>query len=263
MVDSTNGNSFKNLHYLINDYTIRTVLTPVHALTTSDKISSSYLGIAPDFSKSNRFSSIPFSTKLVSSKANDFNGTFSHSMPSNSLEAGIIHIATHVVNDTIHPYNTSIQLGERDSLTISDFAKFKINSSLVILNGCQTGKGRYVQSEGSITLARAFFLHGVSSVITTLWSVDDKATADVLSLFYENIEEGKELDVSLRGAKIDFIHNAGSDDLANPFYWAGLQLTGNSKSLMTSKNSNAVLYLGIVLLLIISISGYWKFKSRF
>jgi hypothetical protein len=70
---------------------------------------------------------------------------------------------------------------------------------------------------------------GAESVLMTLWSVDDKTTADLLESFYEQMEDGSPLNISLREAKVYFIKNAPSDELANPYYWAGLQLSGKAE----------------------------------
>jgi len=93
---------------------------------------------------------------------------------------------------------------------------------------------------------------GVSSIIMTLWSVDDKATADILSEFYSQMEDGNHLDTSLRNAKLDFLANVASDELANPYYWAGLQLTGNTDPLFKTIHYRKILVevIGTAMLLV-------------
>jgi CHAT domain-containing protein len=81
----------------------------------------------------------------------------STSLSNDSVNVNILHIASHVVTDSIHPYNSKIYF-ETDSLTVNEISKLNLKLNLVILNGCQTGKGKYVQSEGSLSIARAFCL---------------------------------------------------------------------------------------------------------
>lgn len=262
VTDTTNNKSFKSLNFLMNKYTIRTVMTPVQITRKSANSKDGYYGVAPDFQNSKRFSAIPFSTTLVSSKAEAFDGIFQKTITTEPIDANIFHIASHVTTDPIHPYNSTIHLGEMDSVTIADLSNARIKANLIILNGCQTGNGRYIQSEGTISIARAFYLLGAKSVLTTLWSVDDKATADVLKLFYENIEDDKELDIALREAKLDYISKTGSDESANPFYWAGLQLTGSANPIIKSNREATPFVIVLILITTILLTGFWNFRRR-
>ncbi len=228
VVDTLSTNTFKGLNYLISRFTVRTILTPRHLVTTQQK-ADGFCGIASDFINSKRFSSIPFSASLVVTKANKYNGTVSRVLMEDSLRVGVFHIASHVVNDSLRPYRSTIYFNDTDSVTIAGLSRSAIHPQLAILNGCQTGNGTYYQSEGTISFARAFYRMGAESVLMTLWSVDDKATADLLNSFYKEMEDGNPLDVSLSKAKIDFIRNAPTDELANPYYWAGLQLSGKTE----------------------------------
>ncbi|MBS1542042.1 MAG: CHAT domain-containing protein [Bacteroidetes bacterium] len=260
--ETTRNTAFKNLHYLVHDYTIRTVMTPVQITKVPNDIENQFYGIAPDFQHSKRFSEIPFSTALAVSRAQELEGTLDQTVTRESIEANIVHITSHVSMDPMHPYNSAIHLGETDSLTVGALSSMKIKANVIVLNGCQTGNGQYVPSEGTMSIARAFYLLGAASVVTTLWSVDDKSTADVLRIWYDKIEDGEELDIALRKAKLDFIRNAGSDDTANPFYWAGLQLTGSSKSIMQTKRTTYLIGLGVLLLALSLISILLKQRQR-
>ena len=228
VVDTANTKSYKELNYLLNRFTIRTVLTPRHLVVKNRKIDG-FLGVAPDFTNSRKFSSIPFSTNLVKAKANEHDGNFLSVLPTDTLNVNVFHIAAHVVNDSLRPYRSAIYFNDKDSITISDLSYSKVQPTLAILNGCQTGNGTYYQSEGTISFARAFYRIGAESVLMTLWSVDDKTTADILNTFYKEIEDANHLDASLRVAKVEFIKNAPTDELANPYYWAGLQLSGKAE----------------------------------
>ena len=228
--DTANTNSYKELNYLLNRFTIRTILTPRHLITQRQK-ADGFVGVAPDFIRSKKFSSIPFSTNLVKTKAKEYDGKFSSILSTDTLNVSVFHIASHVENDSLQPYRSAIYFQDTDSVTIADLSSSKIRPALVILNGCQTGSGTYYQSEGTISFGRAFYRMGAESVLMTLWSVDDKSTADILGAFYKEMEDESPLDISLRQAKIDFIKNASTDELANPYYWAGLQLSGKAETL--------------------------------
>lgn len=227
VTDTIKQSSFKELNYLLKRFTIRTVLTPLH-LFNGQPSKNGFYGVAPAFNKSKRFSAIPFSASVVKNKSDSYNGEFRTTLQQDSLRTGIFHIASHVVIDSLRPYRSAIYFSDEDSITISQLSNLQIQPQLAILNGCQTGNGTYYQTEGTISFARSFYNMGAQSVLMTLWSVDDKATAEILEGFYNEIENNNLLDASLHKAKIGFIATASSDELANPYYWAGLQLSGKA-----------------------------------
>lgn len=59
-----------------------------------------------------------------------------------------------------------------------------IGTELVVLSACQTAQG-VVSDEGPAGLVRGLKRAGVKTVIATLWSVDDKATALFMKTFYD------------------------------------------------------------------------------
>ena len=64
-----------------------------------------------------------------------------------------------------------------------------INTKLVVLSACETGLGKIEGSEGTFGLKRGFKLAGVEQMIVSLWSVPDKETMELMTLFYEDLTQ--------------------------------------------------------------------------
>jgi CHAT domain-containing protein len=168
---------------------------------------------------------------LVSAKAEKYRGQFFQTLPTEKVNTSILHIATHIKVDSLHPLNSVMFMDEGDSLTMEALSSFTLKPRLAILNGCSAGIGTTIYTEGAISFARTFYRLGAESVLMTLWNVDDNATANILEKFYEQLDDGEDLASSLHNAKLEFINNQEIDELANPYYWAGLQLSGKTSAL--------------------------------
>jgi CHAT domain-containing protein/tetratricopeptide (TPR) repeat protein len=148
----------------------------------------------------------------------------------------IIHLSSHgKVNDENPRFSYIAFASENDSvvsetntyyqvsgLYLADLYNLDLNADMVVLSACETGLGKLAKAEGIISLARGFAFAGASSIITTLWSVNDKTSADLMTLFYENLSQGMPKDVAMQQAKLAFV-----DENEAPFYWAGFIVIGD------------------------------------
>jgi CHAT domain-containing protein len=62
-----------------------------------------------------------------------------------------------------------------------------LDAELVVLSACESGLGRYAQGEGYLGFAQAFFIKGARSLVVSQWKVDDRATALLMTRFYQNL----------------------------------------------------------------------------
>jgi len=145
---------------------------------------------------------------------------------------GYIHFATRAVIDSDHPELSGIVLSlvdrrgraENGFLRMLDIYNLKLNADLVTLSACRTALGKDIAGEGLVGLTRGFLYAGASRVVATLWSVEDKATAEMMRRFYSGIFKDKLSPASaLRAAQLAMWHDK---QWRSPYYWAAFTLQG-------------------------------------
>lgn len=146
-----------------------------------------------------------------------------------------IHFATHGLLNSQSPELSGLVLslvndqGESQLgvLRLGDIYKLKLSAELVVLSACRTGLGKEVRGEGVMGLTRGFMHAGVPRVIASLWSVDDAATSELMTRFYNELLAGKQSPAAaLRAAQISMWKHR---QWQSPFYWAAFTLQGEPK----------------------------------
>ena len=144
----------------------------------------------------------------------------------------IIHFATHGIINNERPELSGIVLSLFDSegrsqngfLRLRDIYNLHLPADLVVLSACSTGLGKEVRGEGLIGLTRGFIYAGASGVIASLWKVDDDATAELMTHFYEALfTKGMSPPAALRNAQLALSQNKRWQ---SPYYWAGFVIQG-------------------------------------
>ncbi|WP_298312405.1 CHAT domain-containing protein [uncultured Aquimarina sp.] len=225
-----------------------------------------FLGIAP-INFSNDLTTLKNSAKEITNANHYYNGTLlteesanKESFIEEANKYRILHLATHAdASDSIAPW-----IAFRNSkLTDLELNSVKNQAELVVLSACNTSLGEVRRGEGVLSLARGFFKSGAKSVIPSLWSTNDKATATITADFYKNLSEGETKSAALRTAKLNYLHN-NTDAEASPHYWASLVLIGDSGTLLPQFNNLLFLWigLGMVLALVILYKLFLKKKKQ-
>ena len=161
---------------------------------------------------------------------------------------GILHIATHgywspagdnatdgyrtfnamvnsglLLTGVVNYYSSSVYPDTYDGiLTAYEAQNLNLkNTSLVILSACETSLGYLDAGEGVYGLQRAFRAAGASSIMTSLWKVDDVATRDFMIAFYQYFLKTKD-----KNAAFIVAQKAIKEKYKHPYFWGAFVMVG-------------------------------------
>ncbi len=144
-----------------------------------------------------------------------------------------IHFATHGLFDAARPELSGLVLSrvgpdgqpKEGFLGLRDIYDLDLAADLVVLSGCQTALGKEVRGEGLLGLTRGFLYAGAPRVVASLWWIDDRATAALMTSFYHALWiEGLRPAAALRKARLALSRQPRFRD---PAYWGAFILQGD------------------------------------
>lgn len=132
--------------------------------------------------------------------------------------ADVLHLACHGQFRADSPYLSALHLGD-GPLTLRDAAELPLAARLVTLSACETGLSRVAPGDEQLGLLRGFQIAGARRVLSTLWTVDDAATAQLMGRFYDAVLAGARPAAALREAQ-----RALAAEQPHPYLWAAFAL---------------------------------------
>ncbi len=132
----------------------------------------------------------------------------------------IVHLACHGQFRGDNPMFSSLRLAD-GLLTARDISELSLKAQLVVLSACETGVNKILAGEELLGLARGFLSAGVSSLILTLWTVDDKTARNLMTDFYRQLKSGNSPSASLKIAQSNLIKQN-----SHPYFWSPFFLVG-------------------------------------
>lgn len=136
-----------------------------------------------------------------------------------------LHLAAHGQFRAETPLQSRLALAadqQNDgSLTVAEIYGLQLNADLVTLSACETGLNRAMQGDDLIGMTRGFLYAGSSNIISSLWEVDDEATAELMVDFYRKLKAGLGKAQALQEAQ-----RALWQRFPEPRFWAAFYLTG-------------------------------------
>jgi CHAT domain-containing protein len=138
----------------------------------------------------------------------------------NAPKFDILHFACHGQFRAENPLFSSLQLAD-GFVTVRDICAQNLQADLVTLSACETGLNKIYAGDEILGLARGFLSAGVSSLVLSLWTVNDAAATELMQIFYKNLQRGAGVSASLRLAQNNFIKRG-----AHPYFWSPFALIG-------------------------------------
>ncbi len=143
-----------------------------------------------------------------------------------------LHLSTHGILNEEHPMFSALvfapgrQGKDFKLLKTHEIFNLSLNAELVTLSACEVGLGEIKDGEGLLGLSRAFLYAGVEGLVVSMWSVDDRATATLITDFHRMVRKdpGRKAE-ALRQGKLNLLgagraQKRGPISYAHPFFWA-------------------------------------------
>lgn len=176
-----------------------------------------------------------FAGTTQSFKEVDFGASRQRAIGADLRHYRIVHFATHGIVNNQHAELSGIVLSLVDEqgrpqngfLRLYDIYNLNLNADLVVLSACQTALGKDIKGEGLVGLTRAFMYAGASRVVASLWQIDDRGTAELMSYFYQAmLSANLSPAAALRKAQLTMLNNKR---WRHPRYWAAFTIQGEWK----------------------------------
>ena len=144
----------------------------------------------------------------------------SEALRRNCANADVIHLACHAQFRSDNPLFSSLVFGD-GWFTARDAYRLKLNCGLVTLSACETGMNSVAPGDELMGLARGFLSAGSATVMMSLWTIDDEATAELMSRFYGAFATTNSPAAALRAAQTQLLKQK-----PHPFFWSPFILVG-------------------------------------
>ena len=271
--------TYRELPMLIKDYEINysysSSLLFQNIQTARRNHNGQCIGFAPTYKSEEGLDNaeLPWAEKELKAISENFKGAFFYGQDANkenfnaqAKSYGIIHLAMHGILDMNRPQESHLAFsaaGTDSSAQNINLYNYEIQNmdlfaELVVLSACETGYGKVIRGEGVLSLARGFMLAGSSSIVTTLWKVNDYTSATLMTLFYQNLDKGMDKPEALRKAKLDFLQKTDKTS-GHPAYWSSFISLGNPAPIKKNFPIWASILITIVLgTAIYSAYQYWR-----
>ncbi|HLM59455.1 MAG TPA: CHAT domain-containing protein, partial [Pyrinomonadaceae bacterium] len=133
----------------------------------------------------------------------------------------IVHLACHGKFRPDNPLFSALEMAG-ENLTAAEARELDLADKLVVLSACETGLNRVEDGEELLGLTRGFWSAGATSLVLSLWTVNDATTQKLMVDFYTNLRGGSRPAQALRQAQISILR-----ENPHPFFWSPFVSSGH------------------------------------
>ena len=132
----------------------------------------------------------------------------------------VLHLACHGLFRDDNPMFSSLKLDD-GWVTAADALQLDLDSALVTLSACESGRSEVIGGDEILGLTRSFLGAGAATLAVSLWLVQDETTAELMDAWYRRLRDGMGRTSALREAQLEI-----KDRYPHPYYWAPFVLIG-------------------------------------
>jgi CHAT domain-containing protein len=139
----------------------------------------------------------------------------------------VLHLAAHGVFENRNPMNSYLVLAkagkpEAGVLEARTMMDLDLRADMVVLSGCETGRGDTGSGEGLIGMSWALFIAGSPTTVASQWKVESDSTSELMLDFHRNLHRVTKAK-ALQEAALEVMKKP---EYRHPFYWSGFVLMG-------------------------------------
>lgn len=138
----------------------------------------------------------------------------------------VVHLAAHGEARLDNPTFAHVKLAD-GQLSVLDVFNLELDGAMVTLSACETGQSVVTGGDELVGLSRGFLYAGASTLVQSLWRVEDSSTAQFMERFYAELRAGRTKGTALRAAQLAVLERRG----AHPYFWGAFQLIGDCGAL--------------------------------
>lgn len=137
------------------------------------------------------------------------------------------HLSTHAFFEAGDPFASGIRLAGGDTLTAREVMAQPLSTRFMVLSACETGVQKVRPGDELMGLARAFLYAGVTSLVLSLWAVNDPVTKALMLRFYDRLYDrsGHKIASTAQALRAAMLETRAVSP--HTYYWASFALFGN------------------------------------
>lgn len=125
----------------------------------------------------------------------------------------VIHFSCHGQFEAHDPLASALRVADTEVLTASEIlAGLRLSADLVVLSACESGVSHITRGDELLGLVRAFILAGASSLLVTLWKVEEMSTRMAMERFHQAVVVGQSKAQALQNAQL-YLQRLTLDDI--------------------------------------------------